>query len=214
MKKILLLFLVFPLCICNAQIVENTEPIMIPVDGYVITLQGDTIYGKVNVSAMANFVTGITFRPDEGEKTKYSAGEIKGFCQKRNVIVRILDQDITTFDQKWVHYESGNNPKNGKAVFLERLLTGKSIKVYNNPGGLKASTNVGDLKVADKEYSYILVKNGGPAFILKGKNFDEKYKEVFGDCDKFNELIKINPDKKKFKRLGFMVESYNFVCSQ
>jgi hypothetical protein len=214
MKKILLITFLLPIYLCKAQIAENTEPIMIPVDGYVITLQGDTLFGKVNVTAMANFVTGITFRPDEGEKVKYKAGEIKGFCQKRNVIVRLLEQDLTTFDQKWAHYESGNNPKNGKAVFMERLLTGKYFKVYDNPSGVKASTTVGDTKVADKEYSYILSKNEGPAFIIKGKNFDEKYAEIFGDCDKFDELIQANPNKKKFKHLGFMVESYNFMCSK
>jgi hypothetical protein len=214
MKKILLFFLLFPLCICKAQIAENTEPIMFPVDGYIITLQGDTLFGKVNVTTMANFVTGIAFRPDEGEKVKYKAGEIKGFCQKRNVIVRLLEQDITTFDQKWAHYESGNNPKNGKAVFMERLLTGKRIKVYDNPGGVKASTSIGDTKIADKEYSYILSKDEGPAFIIKGKNFDEKYAEIFSDCDKFNQLINANPDKKKFKRLGILIELYNSMCSR
>ncbi len=214
MKKIFILALLFHYCLIKAQIAENTEPITIPVDGYVIMLQGDTLYGKVNVTSVANYVTGITFRPNEGEKAKYKPGDIKGFCQKRNIIIRWLEEDLTTFDQKWVHYESGKNPKNGKPVFLERLLTGKRIKVYDNPGGMKASTNVGHLKVADKEYSYILSKDNGEAFIIKPRNFDEKYPGIFEDCSKFSEITKQNTNKKKFKHLGFLVECYNRFCSE
>jgi hypothetical protein len=196
----------------TAQMVTDTEPIILSVDGYVVTNTQDTIPGKVAVSRVSNYVTQITFKDEKGTKTKYTPDQLMAFSQKRPKLLRDYN-DLTTFDKESVHYESKEHPnKAGKKVFMERLLDGSRIKLFNNPSGGESSTTVAGFKLKENESSYVVFKQGSKPFVLKRKNYEEEFASLFGDCASFMDYAKDKPDLKKFKQLGTVVENYNTRC--
>lgn len=196
----------------SAQIITDTEPITTFVDGYVVAGTQDTLQGKVMVTQQMNYVTQISFKDKDGKKTKYSPDDIIAFGQKRPKLMRDFT-DLTTVDKEQVHYESKANPKKeGKKVFMERLMDGNKIKIYNNPSGGEKSTSLAGIKLSEKEASYVVVKQDDKPFILKKKNYEDEFDSIFGDCPSFISAAKNNPDLKKFKQLGTAIESYNKSC--
>jgi hypothetical protein len=197
----------------NAQILVDTDPIHVPVDGYVVTPKGDTLRGKVAVSQVNNYVTQISFRgPDGSDKVKYTPSDLLAFGQKRPKLLRDFT-DLTTVDKEQVHYESKEHPRReGKKVFMERLMDGKKVKVYNNPAGGESSTSVAGFKLSEKESSYVMQKAGEKPFILKKGNYEDEFDTLFGNCPEFTEYAKKNTDLRKFKQLGLAVENYNLKC--
>ena len=181
----------------------------------IITNNNDTVRGKVNVTLVVNYVMRIQFKDNLGRKFKYKAGEIKEFGQKRQILLRLLENDLTTVDKEWAVYETQIHPKQpDKPVFMERLLNGSQIKIYNNPTGMKSGSMVGDIKVRDKDYSYIIIKHNAPPLILRSINFDEEYFKLFGDCPTLMDFIKQNNVPVAFRNLGVLVEQYNLRCSK
>jgi RNase P/RNase MRP subunit p29 len=196
----------------NAQIITDTEPITIAVEGYVVTHTQDTLRGKVNVTQVNNYVTQITYREPGGNKTRYTPADLRAFSQKRPKLLRDFT-DLTTVDKDWVHYESHEHPrKAGKKVFMERLMNGAQIKLFNNPAGMENSTSLAGFKLNEKESSYVVHKAGSKPYILKKKNYEEEFNSLFGDCEPFMAFVNKNPDLRKFKNLGLVVESYNLQC--
>lgn len=198
-------------CTAQAQIISDTEPITIPVDGFIVTNSGDTLVGKVNVTQTANYVTQISFRDKDGKKTKYSPNDLMAFTQKRPKMLRDF-ADLTTIDKNQVHYESHEHPKKaGKKVFMERLMDGSKIKLYNNPV-TEGSTSIGGFKISENDASFVVIKNGEKPYILKRKNYEEEFDSLFGDCPAFAAYVKTDDGLKKFKKLGTVVENYNKRC--
>jgi hypothetical protein len=197
----------------SAQILVDTDPIHVPVDGYVVTLKGDTLRGKVAVIGVNNYVTLISFRPAKGaEKVKYGPDDLLAFSQKRPDLLRDFT-DLTSVDKEQVHYESKEHPRReGRKVFMERLMDGRKIRVYNNPAGGEKSTSVAGFKLSEKETSYVVQKTGARPFILKKNNYEEEFDTLFGDCAEFAAYAKGQPDFRKFRQLGLVVEQYNTKC--
>lgn len=196
----------------SAQIVTDSELITMFVDGYVVKTDQDTLRGKVMVTQQNNYATQISFKDKDGNKTKYGADDIIAFGQKRPKLMRDFT-DLTTVDKEQVHYESKAHPKKeGKLVFMERLMDGNKIKLYNNPSGGEGSTSIGGFKLNENEASYVVVKQGGKPFILKKKNYEDEFDSLFGDCSDFMASAKSKPEWKKFKQLGTVVETYNKSC--
>lgn len=196
----------------SAQIITDSEPITIFVDGYVVASNQDTLRGKVMVTQQMNYVTQISFKDKDGKKTKYSPDDVLAFGQKRPKLMRDF-ADLTTIDKEQVHYESKAHPKKAdKKVFMERLMDGDKIKLYNNPSGAEGSTSIGGFKLNEKESSYVVVKQGEKPFILKKKNYEEEFDSMFGDCQPFMALANGKEDWKKFKQLGTVIENYNKQC--
>jgi len=196
----------------SAQMVTYTEPIMLPVEGYVVTTAQDTLKGKVAVTRIANYVTQINFHDGKGTKTKYTPDELLAFSQKRPKLLRDY-YDLTTIDKNYVHYESKEHPtKAGKKVFMERLLNGSKIKLFNNPTGSESSTSMAGIKLKESESSYVVFKQGSKPFVLKRKNYEEEFASLFGDCSGFLSYAKDKPELKKFKQVGTVVENYNKSC--
>jgi hypothetical protein len=122
-----------------------------------VTLKGDTLRGKVAVGMVNNYVTQISFRgPDGADKVKYGPDDLLAFGQKRPDLLRDFT-DLTSIDKEQVHYESKEHPRReGKKVFMERLMDGKKIRVYNNPAGGEKSTELAGFKLSEKETSYVV----------------------------------------------------------
>lgn len=74
-----------------AQALNSTQPIMFPVDGYVITNSGDTLYGKVSVTLVTNYVAQIVFKDTQtNKKVKYKPADIKAFAKNATSYSKIL----------------------------------------------------------------------------------------------------------------------------
>ncbi|SDK84637.1 hypothetical protein SAMN05421823_103704 [Catalinimonas alkaloidigena] len=203
------LFLAGPL---QAQIVSDSEPLTVPVEGYVVTHTLDTLRGKVNVSGQAGYVTQITLREGSGRKTKYKAEDIRAFGQKRPKLLRDFT-DLTTVDKQYLHYESHEHPKReGKVVFMERLMDGRKIKLYNNPAAMESSTSLAGFKLSEKEMNYVVFKEGEKPYILRRRNYEEEFNQLFGDCEEFMLYVANHPELRTYKRLGTTIEQYNLQC--
>lgn len=166
----------------SAQIITDSELITLFVDGYVVKAGKDTLLGKVMVTQQNNYATQISFKDKDGNKTKFGADDIVAFGQKPPKLMRDFT-DLTTVDKEQVYYESKAHPKKeGKLVFMERLMNGSKIKLYNNPSGGEGSTSIGGFKLNENEASYVVVKQDGKPFILKKKNYEDEFDSLFGDC--------------------------------
>ncbi len=197
----------------SAQILVDTDPIHVPVEGYVVTPQGDTLRGKVAVIMVNGYVTQISFRSAKGaEKVKYGPDNLLAFSQQRPDLLRDFT-DLTSIDKEQVHYESKEHPKRpGKKVFMERLMDGKKIRVYNNATGGEKSTSFAGYKLSEKETSYVVQKADAKPFILRKNNYEEEFDALFGDCPEFATYAKSQPDLRKFRQLGLVIEHYNHKC--
>lgn len=195
-----------------AQMVTSTEPIVLSVDGYVVTPAQDTLKGQVAARVVNNYVTQIVFKDAKGTKTKYSASDVIAYGQKRPKLLRDYN-DLTSVDKNYLHYESIEHPtKAGKKVFAERLMNGSRIKLFDNPTGSESSTNVAGFKLKENESSYVVYKQGSKPFILKKRKYEEEFAALFGDCTDFMNYAKSQPDLTKFSKLGTVVENYNSRC--
>ncbi|MBK9460241.1 MAG: hypothetical protein IPN94_12600 [Sphingobacteriales bacterium] len=195
-----------------AQALNSTQPIMFPVDGYVITNSGDTLYGKVSVTLVTNYVAQIVFKDTQtNKKVKYKPADIKAFCQKRNILFKDFE-DLTTIDQDYVHYESHNHPKKNKLVFMERLLNGSHIRMYDNPAAVTSNTSVGGITIDRDAYSYVVIKDQDAPIIINSPNFKETFPKLVDSCPAFVDFLTANDAKNKFRHLAFLVENYNRVC--
>ncbi len=210
-------FLVVALAVAGtpaaAQILVDTDPIHMPVEGYVVTPKGDTLRGKVAVIMVNGYVMQISFRRAKGaEKVKYGPDDLLAFSQQRPELLRDFT-DLTSIDKERVHYESKEHPKRpGKKVFMERLMDGKKIRVYNNPAGGEKSTSFAGYKLSEKETSYVVQKADARPFILRKSNYEEEFDALFGDCPAFAAYAKSQPDFRKFRQLGQVIEQYNNRC--
>ena len=199
-------------CVALQAQVRPTDPIMLPVEGYVITNAGDTLRGKVNVQMATGYVLQIAFKNEKtGEKAKYKPDDIKGFCQKRSILFKDMN-DMTTIDKDWVHYETRKHPKKDKKVFMELLLEGKKIRIFENPNGVGSTTSVMGVIVEADSYSYYVAKNGQPPVVLNIGNFKKDFPKMTEDCPAFQTFLKNEDKKNKFKYLGFLIENYNLLC--
>jgi hypothetical protein len=197
----------------SAQILVDTDPIHMPVEGYVVTLKGDTLRGKVAVVGLNTYVTLISFRPAKGaDKVKYGPDDLLAFSQQRPDLLRDFT-DLTSVDKERVHYESKEHPRRpDKKVFMERLMDGRKIRVYNNPAGGEKSTSFAGYKLSEKETSYVVQKADAKPFILRKSNYEEEFDALFGDCAAFAAYAQSQPEFRKFRQLGLVIEQYNNRC--
>jgi hypothetical protein len=197
----------------SAQILVDTDPIHVPVEGYVVTPASDTLRGKVAVIMVNGYVTQISFRSARGaDKVKYGPDDLLAFSQQRPDLLRDYT-DLTSIDKEQVHYESKEHPKRpGKKVFMERLMDGKKIRVYNNATGGEKSTSFAGYKLSEKETSYVVQKGDARPFLLRKNNYEEEFDALFGDCPAFAAYAKSQPDLRKFRQLGQVIEQYNHQC--
>ncbi|MDR0798303.1 MAG: hypothetical protein LBN18_00875 [Dysgonamonadaceae bacterium] len=110
MKNFLLLFLFFCL-VCELKAQTNYRP------GYIITLQGDTVYGQIDYRGDDTMGRICRFKSGNDVKTEYFPGEIQAY--------RFTDSKY------YVSYTINNRPH-----FLEFLIKGKMNIYYlrNNEG--------------------------------------------------------------------------------
>ena len=187
-------------------------------DGYVVTLQNDTIRGKVRIGSLVNdSPASIIVRAADDRKIKVKGDE-----------VRLIAQQIPSFaystgsiprEREMVVFERVPNPRRkDKPMLLERLTpAGGAIALYFDASGWKSKTEYtfGNfvVEVDRLDLSYVAVKNGTEAFIAKRGEIEAVHERLFGDCPLF---IRNYPTatRRDWRYFGDMVSAYNRLCQQ
>jgi hypothetical protein len=195
----------------QSQMLNPVEPITMAVKGFVISLQGDSLFGKVAVTGMKyNCVSKINFTSEDGTKTAYTPDQLQGFGQKRPAVL-VDFSDLTSISQHWVIYESCPHPTKEVPVFLQRLMDGK-IKVFENPSAMQSSTQIGGFTVDKGSGNYFVEKAGASPVKIDKKTWDQSFPSLFSDCDSFTNALQQHPEWKEFKKMPYAVDYYNMNC--
>ncbi|WP_128548013.1 hypothetical protein [Larkinella soli] len=184
-------------------------------DGYVVTAQNDTIRGKVRVGSMVNDApASVVVRTADdkkinlkGENLRLIAQQIPKFAYATGSIPR---------EREMIVFERVPNPRrDGKTALLERLSHPGKIVLYFDAGGWKKNSEFtfGNLTIGTnpKDLSFVVVKNGTDARIVKKGTFDEEHEALFGDCPKFVQQFPA-ATRRDWNRFGDLVEQYNQLC--
>lgn len=187
-------------------------------DGYVVTLQNDTIRGQVRIGSLVNdSPASIIVRTAGNEKIKVKGDD-----------VRLVAQRIPSFaystgsippDREMVIFERIPNPRRkDKPMLLERLTpAGGAIALYFDASGWKSKTEYtfGNFvfEVDRLDLSYVAVKNGSEAFIAKRGETEAVHERLFGDCPTFMRNYP-TATRRDWRYLGEMVAVYNRLCQQ
>jgi hypothetical protein len=212
-----------------------------PVDGYVILSNGDTLNGKIKWSLkyVENNPVEIKFTAENGSAKVFSASEIPGFGNYIRMTKRDFDTPLET---ELENYESMPSFKKGVPVFLNRLLDGR-IKVFQNRSsigqggdkmetisifdGLKFSFSRGEGLMIGPTYrtsyrviegrtrysSYFVTKDHGALLKIEKDNFDSIFSTLLEDCPEIQQELGKNPDLRSFKNFMLLAEVYNQLCT-
>lgn len=204
--------------ILGLQVTAQTEmstpvsPIVRYVEGYVITNEGDTLTGEVRVrnKGITYFVNRIHFKPESGKKVDYFPEDLKGFVQKRDNLSVLGGNSLQSSDQEWIYYDSFTHPsKKNKTVFVQRLLKGPKMTLYENPSGSSTSTGLGGITVSESERTYLISKEGGELIRLHKGQFENRLEELFYDCISLKTELENNEKMKDFRNIEDIVIKYN-----
>jgi hypothetical protein len=230
----------------SAQDEESVPPgqaAVIPVPGYVILSNGDTLRGKIRwaLKYVENNPVEVKFTAENGSSKSFNASEIKGFgnqvkvWMENNPVAFLMDQE---------NYVSIPSFKKGQPVFMNRLLKGR-ITVYQNRSaviigstttitedpqfdGIRFSFTFGRglsvgpsyrtdytiIKGRSRFSSYYVIRNDSAMIKVEKDNYESLFKTLFGDCSAIDQETNKNPDLTKFKNFMLLVEIYNEICNQ
>jgi hypothetical protein len=222
---------------------ESVAPGMapgIPVPGYAILSNGDTIPGKLRWSLkyVENNPVEIKFIAENGNSKFFTAANIKGFG---NQVWVYMDNDPIPVLMDMENYVSLPSVKKGVPVFYHRLIEGK-ITVYQNRSavitggttvhednkfdGIRFTFSFGEglsigpsytteyrvIKARSRYSSYYVSKENGPLVKVDKDDYETHIKELFGDCQAIADEIAKNPDLTRFRNFMILTEVYNRLC--
>jgi hypothetical protein len=242
-----LLTALFPVMLVTEAYAQD-EPLgpgqapVLPVPGYVIYSNGDTVWGKLTWSLkyVENNPVEIKFTPDGGTKQTLGAGEILGFGNQ--ISAWIGEDDMAArIPLPPEDYVSVLSWKKKEPVFMNRLITGR-VTVYLNRASIGMTTSrietrtridgigftwapgeglsIGptyrtDYRIIENRSrysSYFIVKDSGEIIKVERETYDPVLEQLFGDCPAMQDEFVRNPDLKKFKNFMILTEVYNRLC--
>lgn len=214
----------------------------LPVRGYVVLDNGDTITGQViwRFKYAEDNLTGIRFITDAGENFVFSASDIIGFgneplaWKKENPVARQI---------KVEDYLSIPSYRHHTQVFMHRLLDGhlsvfqdrKSSVIplewlklndriegenfsYSPVTGLTVgqghSTPPSVVRYRSRYTSYFVRKNEGELLRVNKKNFPEMFETLFGDSPAIMSEVTKNPSLKDIKYFMILAEVYDRLTTK
>jgi hypothetical protein len=223
------------------SVVPGMAPIL-PVPGYVILSNGDTLSGKIRwaMKYVENNPVEIKFIAENGAAKSFNATEIKGFGNQLKVW---MENNPKAFLMDQENYVSIPSFKKGVPVFMNRLLNGR-ITIYQNrsaaiigstttitedsridgveftftPGeglsvGPSYRTDYRIIKGRSRFSSYYATKDGAAMVKVEKDNYESLSKTLFGDCSAIDQELTKNPDLIKYKNFMILVEVYNKICN-
>ncbi|WP_461095018.1 hypothetical protein [Spirosoma gilvum] len=216
MKSVGILLFILISTVCMGQYVP-LGAITMWTDGYVVTLQNDTLRGQVRIGMLVNdSPASIVMRTSDTEKIKLKGDNLRLIAQ------RIPDFAYSTGHiprgRELVIFERVPNPRrNGKPMLLERLTPfWGNIALYFDAAGWKKTTEYTfgnfTIKTDHQDFSYIVLKNGQESWVAKRGDMEAVHDKLFGDCPAF---IRNYPSatRRNWREFGEMVASYNQLCT-
>ena len=208
--------------------------------GYVLLSNGDTLEGLVKwrVKYVENNLAEILFTSKNGNSKIFGAGEISGFGHYTGGKVTYLN---TPDSRENENYESVPSLKKKTPVFIYRFLDGR-IKVFQHRSirgmysgsaeppksieGISFRLNPDEGLSVGPSYltpyniiegrshylKYIVRKDNGVLVEVDKNNYDNIFRNLFGDCPEIGLEINKNPDLAMFKNFLMLAEVYNQIC--
>jgi hypothetical protein len=212
--SILLISLVFTVEAQN-RIFNPVEPPIRFAFGQVITLDGDTLLGDIQIrnKGLVNYNNRILFRDGKGEETFYMAEEIAGFVLKRDNMAQVFGSaTLESTDQEFVYFDTRPQPdgrKAGRPIFMQRLYYSPRISLYyNQTSGATTTTSVDDIAVAEKELRYWVAKDDQPLFKLLKRQYEENLPGLFYDCEEVKAKLEATQQLRRFNQFEEVLELY------
>ncbi|GAB3506842.1 hypothetical protein GCM10027341_40570 [Spirosoma knui] len=216
MKAILFGIALFSSIICFGQY-SPLGAITMWTDGYVVTMQNDTIDGQVRVGSFVNdSPASVVIRTADDKKIKLKGDELRMMAQ------RIPNFAYSTGsiprEREMIVFERVPNPRRGgKPMLLERLLPyGGNIVLYFDVSGWKKTVeySFGNFTIgATQELSYVVLKNNSESMIAKRGDMEAVHETLFGDCPEFIRNYPV-ARRRDWQFFGDMVTAYNQLCQQ
>lgn len=153
--------------------------ITMPVEGYVVTESGDTLWGKVRVASMVNEspATVVVEGPERGRK-KFRSDELRTVFQRIPAFAYATGS-IPRQRQAVVFDRIRHPGRGGKAVLVERLTeAGDPVGLYFDATGWKRNVEFtfGNFELATlpEDLSYILVEDGQPGRLVRKRELTRR----------------------------------------
>lgn len=227
MKNLLTLIFVAAAASLNAQgFIAAVSQLQPSKDCHMELNDGTKISGEMRMAAInGGFLNSLTLRDANGEKHKYKAADIKwvkvkaGALAKMDMMVEssssikeIVKTDFNEIvNREYIIYEQALLPKKKDKYRLLQLLNpgfDSRIKVYNDPNAKETSGIIG----GGEDKSYLVVKDGQKAMLMKKSKYKKEGPLLFGDCEKFMSLSA--PEKYKFKNFAGHIYIFDQLCSE
>ncbi len=208
--------------------IDNTDAAR-AIEVYAVTIDGDTIRGKVTFAVMAEGFRKITIKDELGVKYKMKAEHIQLLAVKPQMMVkvasyfsapsvkRMLKADFEdVVNREWVFFELVLLPqKRNKFSLLQLLNSGfdSKIKVYLDPSAKETSgLKIWDIKLTGgMDKSYIVVIGGLKSIYIKKKKYNKEAQRIlYNNCPIFKEHYA--GDKFKIKDMAKHVFVYDQLC--
>ncbi|HMV09352.1 MAG TPA: hypothetical protein PK325_17865 [Cyclobacteriaceae bacterium] len=198
----------------------------------IVLESGDTLKGKLSsASLINNYLKNVTLKLADGSKRKLDAAEMKTLTVKAsalakmammnesaNSIFRTIKTDFNSIiNREYIVFEQAlRATKKDKPAMMQLLNPGFDhvIKVYADPNANETmKLQSGDVAItggADK--SYLFVKSGEKAVIVKKGKYRSNFDELYADCPDM--LTAFEGDKAKFKDMAGHVFAYDQLCAK
>ena len=193
---------------------------------YVLLKDGRRFEGKVkSAMLMGPYIRSLSFVTSDGEKLKVKADDVEQLGAKLGKLSKfmLVTESLGDPGTPWgvaqafrdVDWQAIVNRK--YAIYDQALIPGKDnwrlvqllnpgfesrLKVYQH--FRKTTTMANEGKVT----TYLMVKDGQKAFVVKKKGYEEQFVQVFGDCESFREF----PGKPSFDDFAGHVFLYDQAC--
>jgi hypothetical protein len=236
MKTFKLLFLfIFLTTVASAQnFLEPTEDFSRKKDAYITLKDGKEIVGQFrSAKRKKGLFISITINDEKGEKVTYEADQIKQmylpasgwdkFVKANEMVFDVTDWgDDSSLNQEYLKdgyafFESVTTKikKKTRVTLLQVLNPAycQKVRIYNNPWASETtSLNFGGFKVAggDSKSYYVKAVGQDKAFLLMKKNYDDEFKNLYGDCKAFLQKYK----KMKWSDIEEHVYEHAKACSK
>jgi hypothetical protein len=205
-------------------------------EGYIITKDGDTTYGRISwrMKYVENNPSEIKFTTDNGSQEIYNAAAVSG-------LVIYPQTDFEGYEVPAQEYISLPSVKKQVPVFYNRLINGK-LQVYHNRSSTIITKETAAVSTEfdgiEFRYSKETGLTVGPTFktsyhvIERNTRFSSYYvlweaeeiqkidkdtyesffDTLFGDCMEIQRELEINPGLRNFKNFMILAEVYNQLC--
>ncbi len=164
------------------------------IDGYVVTLQGDTLRGKLVKAAKTRderrlAFSEVTLINSEGQSKRYVPGEIKAYVKGSASFRNFADGDKHVFAEQltrgrvWLYFSSGGDGTQSRYFFKRNHETDFMVMNADAPAPRRLGASAQAADRTDGDGSDILIMPD------RDKAFKEYFSAYFKDCVRISRKI-------------------------